>query len=778
MTGITDKLTNGIASLPDYIEPWVRELLTEARASILTLQADGRTKAATIEALDEQVEELASITEFIEARTDAPRMDDHGNLLRIVQRIGAMQAELVRVRTERDEAKDEAKAADLHRNLNRRVAGALGLLEMQTDPETGEEYLPSWHNMPEKVEALKAERAEIRVAVGLPADDPATNVIEQIRRRAAALRASRSAHSTTVGVSLRLQEMNADLTAQVGELRLTLAAEQGQQEGAPSEAWRYAQRHPSSELGWALPYPLDELPEEYRRPWAGKPTDHDPRCWVLRRDGKWLLRWRAGQRKPSFHESARAAMIAADKAIGQPVQAPDLRPSNVLLTLTPALQARVEALGYAPGETPAGVLPWLVTFAEEVRQDVALAAGELLIPIPEPGSDLSRVMIANRLLKGRAEKVERELTEAQKTLSRWENDAAYLLDHTPGAIRVREGGGPENLRASLSVTWMKLCKDATRLAEVLKPVGGFDVEQLRKRYSEGVVPPCRICGAELAPAESDWRRTVYACPGGDWSTGKWAPFVEGRTLADAHYSASRVEIPNGDPDVIALLNALLTGRAKPRPWLITETDGSTCVAATSKETAWVAYEAAIGDAIEFDDTEYHVHEVTVKDVDEMLEAASVADEEIHKAKQAARVAGMDAERSGKIVKTVCDALGNGADEDLWPPGKTLGEAVKLLAARPNFRDAFEAVNELSPPCDWLKRLRWAKTREDLEALIVDAQKESLRRVMAEVKADVCTCDNPPPYEGADGVFHVAGDCPIHGDEDDIEEEPVEGEDAP
>ena len=52
---------------------------------------------------------------------------------------------------------DEALAANLHRRLNKGVAGALGLLEMQKDPETGESHLPSWHDMPDRVAALVQE---------------------------------------------------------------------------------------------------------------------------------------------------------------------------------------------------------------------------------------------------------------------------------------------------------------------------------------------------------------------------------------------------------------------------------------------------------------------------------------------------------------------------------------------------------------------------------------------------------------------------------------------
>lgn len=48
---------------------------------------------------------------------------------------------------------------------------------------------------------------------------------------------------------------------------------------------------------------------------------------------------------------------------------------NHLLTLTTALQARIEALGYVPGETPAGVLPWLVELAEEARLTLAAEQG-------------------------------------------------------------------------------------------------------------------------------------------------------------------------------------------------------------------------------------------------------------------------------------------------------------------------------------------------------------------------------------------------------------------
>lgn len=62
-------------------------------------------------------------------------------------------------RRQRDEARTEAadqeKRANIHARLNERIATVLGLLEPRTDPETGEVYLPSWHDMPEQVANLK-----------------------------------------------------------------------------------------------------------------------------------------------------------------------------------------------------------------------------------------------------------------------------------------------------------------------------------------------------------------------------------------------------------------------------------------------------------------------------------------------------------------------------------------------------------------------------------------------------------------------------------------------
>lgn len=42
-------------------------------------------------------------------------------------------------------------------------------------------------------------------------------------------------------------------------------------------------------------------------------------------------------------------------------------------------------------------------------------------------------------------------------LTQWRSNVAYMLDHEPKAVRVHEGGAPEeDLIASLAVTFLKL----------------------------------------------------------------------------------------------------------------------------------------------------------------------------------------------------------------------------------------------------------------------------------------------------------------------------------
>lgn len=113
---------------------------------------------------------------------------------------------------------DEAMVANLHRRLNKGVAGALGLLEMQKDPETGESYLPSWHDLPERVAALVQERDALKAEM---ADllKPAVDI--DLRGALANVRALRAllgipAAERTTGERADIEALYANMTEAMG----------------------------------------------------------------------------------------------------------------------------------------------------------------------------------------------------------------------------------------------------------------------------------------------------------------------------------------------------------------------------------------------------------------------------------------------------------------------------------------------------------------------------------------------------------------------------------
>jgi hypothetical protein len=55
----------------------------------------------------------------------------------------------------------------------------------------------------------------------------------------------------------------------------------------------------------------------------------------------------------------------------------------------------------------------------------------------------------------------RSLQNLEKELDDWKQNAQYLLESYPGTIRVREGGGAEDLLSSLCVTFIKLRDEVT-----------------------------------------------------------------------------------------------------------------------------------------------------------------------------------------------------------------------------------------------------------------------------------------------------------------------------
>lgn len=88
----------------------------------------------------------------------------------------------------------------------------------------------------------------------------------------------------------------------------------------------------------------------------------------------------------------------------------------------------------------------------------------------------------------------------------------------------------------------------------------MNIQQLRGRYSEPVIPKCSVCGAELTVQRAGGGPTIWGCTGMiDDPTGErnWV-YAEGRECADEHYERSRWSDyrQGGDADVIELIDAL------------------------------------------------------------------------------------------------------------------------------------------------------------------------------------------------------------------------------
>lgn len=110
-------------------------------------------------------------------------------------------------------------------------------------------------------------------------------VAEEMRAECDVLATYREATTTALGIES--SSCAEDVAEAVNEMRLTLAAEQGNPAGAPSDGWTF---HSTSFAEW----------------WQKR------QIVVQRALGGW--KWRVGRRKFRPASTARAAMIAADKA--------------------------------------------------------------------------------------------------------------------------------------------------------------------------------------------------------------------------------------------------------------------------------------------------------------------------------------------------------------------------------------------------------------------------------------------------------------------------------
>jgi ssDNA-binding Zn-finger/Zn-ribbon topoisomerase 1 len=87
-----------------------------------------------------------------------------------------------------------------------------------------------------------------------------------------------------------------------------------------------------------------------------------------------------------------------------------------------------------------------------------------------------------------------------------------------------------------------------------------DLDELEKRYAEKPVPKCPICGDKMTIQRMECGQVTYGCAGRRRNSHKFKP---GRTLADEHYSRSRVTIADrADRDVLAAIRELRALREK------------------------------------------------------------------------------------------------------------------------------------------------------------------------------------------------------------------------
>lgn len=92
------------------------------------------------------------------------------------------------------------------------------------------------------------------------------------------------------------------------------------------------------------------------------------------------------------------------------------------------------------------------------------------------------------------------------------------------------------------------------------------LRELEERYSRPEIPPCSVCGDELTMAASGPGPAVFACSGmeADPDNPDRVRYKEGRSVADDHYSKSRIEVPNlGDSRVLALIEEVRRLRSAP-----------------------------------------------------------------------------------------------------------------------------------------------------------------------------------------------------------------------
>lgn len=324
-------------------------VLREAWAAICTLRADLRTKAATIAALSEDHPEAhpgnrlyAAIVRAAEVYYPKNGCDLDWDVLPAT--IGRLARERYAARFEVD------RLIEVDREYNE-LRAAHAALRFEHD---------AWGVL---LDAARRDRDEARRE-----RDDYRNLFRDACGSIAHI-------ATAAGFSPTDENVEPpDVASRVANMRAALSKAERERDEAQARLTRLLQPVEGVNLEDALNPPP--------RPWAQMPwvdvqtaLDERPRLAsdIVRLTNALDLvcvERDEARRERNLAQTARDATIRALAldAKAQPSEhgiAPDDgRRHNLLLTLTPPLLDRIKALGYVPGETPAGVLPWLVSLAE------------------------------------------------------------------------------------------------------------------------------------------------------------------------------------------------------------------------------------------------------------------------------------------------------------------------------------------------------------------------------------------------------------------------------
>lgn len=91
-------------------------------------------------------------------------------------------------------------------------------------------------------------------------------------------------------------------------------------------------------------------------------------------------------------------------------------------------------------------------------------------------------------------------------------------------------------------------------------ISEVEIAELLERYGEKPPPVCRICGAPLSVARSDYSGTEWRCGGDEWVNGRRV-YLPGRSFGDGHYSGSQEHRLPADKRVVRLVAAFRAERA-------------------------------------------------------------------------------------------------------------------------------------------------------------------------------------------------------------------------